>query len=117
MLILGSGNLVHNLHRMNGGMKGQPYPWALEFDTKVKDAIEKRNLRSLGAPDKWSSALVAEAHPTLEHYVPILDCAGSADEKDSVTYPYKGFDMGSVSMRMVLFGTLESNTAEEALPG
>jgi 4,5-DOPA dioxygenase extradiol len=111
VLILGSGNLVHNLHRMGVGMKSQRYPWALEFDTKVKVAIEKRDLRSLSAPDKWSSTLVAEAHPTLEHYVPILYCVGSVDEKDEVSYPYEGFDLGSVSMRMVLFGKLNSSSA------
>lgn len=111
VLILGSGNLVHNLRRMNRGLKSQPYSWALEFDTKVKVAIDKRDLRSLSAPEKWSSALVAEAHPTLEHYVPILYCVGSADEKDEVSYPYEGFDLGSVSMRMVLFGKLNGYSA------
>ena len=57
------------------------YPWAPQFDTKVKTAIEKRDLRSLGAPEKWSSALVAEAHPTLEHYVPILTAWGSRTKR------------------------------------
>jgi 4,5-DOPA dioxygenase extradiol len=103
VLILGSGNLVHNLHRINWEMQESAYPWAQEFDAKVKDAINKRDLESLGEPDRWGSALLAEAHPTLEHYAPILYCLGSTDEHDAATYPYEGIEFGTISMRMVLF--------------
>jgi 4,5-DOPA dioxygenase extradiol len=108
VLILGSGNLVHNLHRVNWEMPDSAYPWAEEFDRKVKKAIEERDLVSLSAPDRWGSTLLAEAHPTLEHYAPVLYCLGVTDETDGVTYPYEGMEFGTISMRMVLFGNLSS---------
>jgi len=103
ILILGSGNLVHNLHKINWEMKDSAYPWAEEFDGKVKKAIEERDLTSLAAPDRWGNTLLAEAHPTLEHYAPILYCLGATDEADRVSYPYEGIEFGTISMRMALF--------------
>jgi 4,5-DOPA dioxygenase extradiol len=103
VLILGSGNLVHNLRKINWEMLHGAYPWAEEFDDKVKKAIAVHDVESLSAPDRWGSSLLAEAHPTLEHYVPILYCLGSTDERDRVTYPYEGMEFGMISMRMALF--------------
>jgi len=74
-----------------------------EFDQNVKQAIEQRDKKKLAAPDKWGPNLLAEAHPTLEHYAPILYCISATDVGDQVTYPYEGIEFGSVSMRTVLF--------------
>ena len=104
VLILGSGNIVHNLRRLQGDKDAPPYPWTLEFDGRVKKAIENRDVASLAAPESWGRALEALAHPTLEHYVPLLYCLGSTTQDDAVSYPYEGFEYGSLSMRMVLFG-------------
>ncbi len=104
VLILGSGNIVHNLRRLEGDKDAQPFPWTLEFDAQVKQAIEGRDLASLAAPEHWGKPLAALAHPTLEHYVPLLYCLGSTTERDALSYPYEGFEYGSLSMRMVLFG-------------
>jgi 4,5-DOPA dioxygenase extradiol len=103
VLIIGSGNLVHNLHQINWSMEHSAYPWAAEFDAKVKQAIDQRDLASLEAPDRWGISLLATAHPTLEHYAPILYTMGSTDEHDTVSYPYEGIELGSVSMRMAFF--------------
>ncbi len=103
VLIVGSGNLVHNLHQMNWNMEHSAYPWAAEFDDKVKQAIDQRDLASLEAPDRWGTSLLASAHPTLEHYAPLLYAMGTTNEHDTVSYPYEGIEMGSVSMRMALF--------------
>lgn len=103
VLIIGSGNLVHNLHQMNWTMEHSAYPWAAEFDARVKQAIDRRDLDSLAAPDRWGVSLLASAHPTLEHYAPILYTMGSTDEHDTVSYPYEAIELGSVSMRMALF--------------
>ncbi len=104
VLILGSGNIVHNLRRLEGAKDAEPYPWTVEFDSKVTNAIETRDVASLAAPEHWGKPLAALAHPTLEHYVPLLYCMGSTDEHDVVSYPYEGFEYGSLSMRMVMFG-------------
>lgn len=104
LLILGSGNIVHNLHRINWEMPNSAYPWAEEFDGKVKKAIEERDVKVLAAPGRWGQGLLGEAHPTLEHYVPLLYCLGASGDGDAVTYPYEGIEFGTISMRMVLFG-------------
>ena len=100
VLLLGSGNLVHNLRKINWEMPQAAYPWAEEFDHKVKKAITEHDVESLSAPDRWGRSLLAEAHPTLEHYAPILYCLGSTDERDRVSYPYEGMEFGAISMRM-----------------
>jgi 4,5-DOPA dioxygenase extradiol len=105
VLILGSGNIVHNLRRLEGEKDAEPYPWTVEFDSRVKTAIETRDVKALAAPEHWGKPLAALAHPTLEHYVPLLYCMGSTSEKDAVSYPYEGFEYGSVSMRMAMFGS------------
>jgi 4,5-DOPA dioxygenase extradiol len=103
VLIVGSGNLVYNLHQMNWNREQSAYPWALEFDDKVKQAINQRDLVSLEAPVRWGTSLLASAHPTLEHYALLLYAMGSTDEHDIVSYPYESIEMGSVSMRTALF--------------
>jgi 4,5-DOPA dioxygenase extradiol len=105
VLILGSGNLVHNLHRINWEMPDGGYPWAVEFDSKVQRAMQERDSGSLAAPDRWGSALLAEAHPTLEHYAPVLYCLGASGEKDEVSFPYEGMQFGTISMRMAMFAS------------
>jgi 4,5-DOPA dioxygenase extradiol len=103
VLIVGSGNLVHNLHQINWQMAEGAYPWAQEFDSRVKRAIELRDVSALTMPEKWGESLLANAHPTLEHYAPLLYCLGCTDEQDSVTYPYESIEFGAISMRMVCF--------------
>jgi 4,5-DOPA dioxygenase extradiol len=107
VLILGSGNIVHNLGRIDWKDAHGAYDWAVEFDAKVKNAVDKHDASSLAEPQKWGQSLLATAHPTVEHYAPLLYCMGSTDERDSVSYPYEGFDFGSISMRAVLFGEQE----------
>lgn len=103
VLILGSGNIVHNLRRVDWENPHGAYDWAVEFDARVKSAVEARDAGALADPQKWGEALLATAHPTVEHYLPLLYCMGSTDENDAVSYPYEGFDFGSISMRMILF--------------
>jgi 4,5-DOPA dioxygenase extradiol len=76
----------------------------VEFDAKVKNAVEAHDATALAQPQKWGETPLATAHPTVEHYLPLLYCTGSTDERHAVSYPYEGFDFGSISMRMILFG-------------
>jgi len=104
VLILGSGNIVHNLGRLEWDDPHGAYDWAVEFDSCVKHAVDAHDAKALAAPEKWGEALLETAHPTVEHYLPLLYCMGATDERDAVSYPYEGFDFGSISMRMILFG-------------
>lgn len=103
VLVLGSGNLVHNLMAMRGQRDATPFPWASEFDDRVKNAIENRETAALANPGAWGEKLFEEAHPSLDHYLPILYTIGATDAKDDVSFPYEGLEHGSVSMRMALF--------------
>jgi 4,5-DOPA dioxygenase extradiol len=103
VLIVGSGNLVHNLRQLNWQMPQAAYPWAEEFDRRVKTAMETRDMGGLTAPGRWGEALLANAHPTFEHYLPVLYCMGATDERDVVTYPYEGIEFGAISMRLACF--------------
>jgi 4,5-DOPA dioxygenase extradiol len=114
VLILGSGNIVHNLRRIDWENPHGAFDWAVEFDAKVKNAVSAHDASALAAPQQWGEKLLETAHPTVEHYLPLLYCMGSTDERDAVSYPYEGFDFGSVSMRMVLFGADSSSSALEA---
>lgn len=105
VLIVGSGNIVHNLGRVDWNNPHGAYEWAVEFDAKVKQAVDGHDAGALTEPQKWGEALLETAHPTVEHYVPLLYCIGSTEERDKVSYPYEGFDFGSISMRMILFGS------------
>jgi 4,5-DOPA dioxygenase extradiol len=104
VLILGSGNIVHNLRQLDWNAPHGAYDWAVEFDAHVKSAVDARDTAALAEPQKWGDTLLAAAHPTVEHYLPLLYCMGSTGERDAVSYPYEGFDFGSISMRAVLFG-------------
>ncbi len=104
VLILGSGNIVHNLGRLDWEKPHAAYDWAVEFDAKVKSAVDAHDINGLAEPQKWGEALLATAHPTVEHYLPLLYCMGATDGHDEVSYPYEGFDFGSISMRMIQFG-------------
>jgi len=105
VLILGSGNLTHDLRdAFSRARRGDPSTpdWAARFDSGVARALAERDeawlLRALDTPDG------RRAHPTAEHWLPILYAAGAADARDPVTFPITGFDLGSLSMRAVLFG-------------
>jgi len=104
VLILGSGNVVHNLRQIDWESPHGAYDWAREFDAKVKSAVDAHDAGAIAEPQKWGGTLLATAHPTVEHYLPLLYCMGSADESDTVSYPYEGFDYGSISMRAILLG-------------
>lgn len=103
VLIVGSGNIVHNLRQIDWNDPHGAYDWAVEFDAKVKQAVDKHDAIAISEPQKWGDTLLTTAHPSVEHYVPLIYCMGSTDERDQVSYPYEGFDFGSISMRMILF--------------
>ena len=104
VLIMGSGNIVHNLGDAFGRMRagdGTTPSWALEFDGAVVSALEEHDAKGLARLIQGSDS--HRAHPTPEHYLPLLYAAGAAGD-DPVSFPIAGFDLGSISMRSVLFG-------------
>ncbi len=98
VLVVGSGNIVHNLRTMRPG--GAPHDWAVEFDRLVAEAIAERRF---GAVAEMEGPLMRAAHPTVEHFLPLLYTLAVADEDDEVSFFNEGIDLASVSMRSCLF--------------
>jgi len=104
VLVIGSGNLVHNLHTYAWGRhEVQPFDWAVRFEKHVKDALLKSddtllvNYESLG-----QDALLSV--PTPDHYLPLLYVLGLRKENEQIGFPVQGVDGGSVSMLAVQIG-------------
>jgi len=104
ILILGSGNLVHNLRAWARGGRGQaPYEWAARFESEARrwmlagNDAELVDYERLG-PDALRSI------PTPEHYLPLLYVLGARDPGETVTFPVEGVDGGSISMLAVRVG-------------
>lgn len=102
VMIMGSGNIVHNLREINWTTNAKPHDWAIEFDEWAKDKLIHKNF----------DALISEVHnttagklsvPTLEHYLPLLYILGASDPTDSLDFTYQGFQNASMSMRSVRF--------------
>jgi 4,5-DOPA dioxygenase extradiol len=105
VLLMASGNIVHNLRHAFGAMhRGETATpeWAARFDADVTAALEQHDGAFLARAAAGDAARLA--HPTPDHYLPLLYAAGAADAGDAVRFPVTGFDMASVSMRAVLFG-------------
>jgi 4,5-DOPA dioxygenase extradiol len=97
VLIMGSGNLVHNLlQRGSAGLP--PFAWAEEFDTTITRFIREGDhqaaVRFLDL-----GAVASAAHPTYDHFLPLLYVLGVHADGDSVTTFNEGFQEPSVSMK------------------
>lgn len=101
VLIIGSGNIVHNLGMIKWG--GKPYEWASAFDQTVKSHIQDRNHQAL---IKYStlSPDAKLAIPTAEHYLPLLYILGLMNKEENIEFFNEGTDLGSVSMTSFVAG-------------
>ncbi len=101
VLILGSGNIVHNLREI--AWEDTAYDWALGFDARMKDVILSGDHEAIIDYTK----LGRSAHlavPTLEHYLPLLYVLGARDKADRVGFFAEKVTLGSMSMRSVRLG-------------
>jgi len=103
VLIMGSGNIVHNLSRLAWEPNATPYDWAEEFDQQSKKLIIEENHRSLIEYEKLGPAAKL-AIPTPDHYWPLIYVLGLQKKNESVSFPIEGIALGSVGMRTVLIG-------------
>ncbi len=101
VLIVASGNVVHNLRMMR--WEGGTYDWAFSFDTRGRENIEKDTPTALVEYEKLGN-LARMAHPSNDHYLPLLYALGLRQKGESYRFFNDNFDLGSVSMRSVAFG-------------
>lgn len=104
VLIVGSGNLIHNLHAYSWGRHPvTAYDWAIRFETLARQRMSAHDFTPLIdyaalGPD----ALLAS--PTPDHYLPLLYVLAQHQEGEPLDYPVEGFDGGSISMLAVQVG-------------
>lgn len=101
VLILGSGNLVHNLRALAPG--APPYDWARDFDAAVARAIEARDFAAVTQALSWGQA-ARLSHPTPDHFLPALFPLGAAGTDEPLTFFNASFDLGSIAMRSFVLG-------------
>ena len=101
VLILGSGNMVHNLSMMEWTDK--PFDWAVRFDQKPKSLIEARNHAALIDYPKLGRD-AEPAIPTNEHYLPMLYALALRSADEPLRFFAEKVTMGSISMRAFQIG-------------
>ncbi len=97
VMIIGSGNLVHNLRAIAWG-GGPAYDWAESFDAKMAEAIGKGDHQAVIDGPKLGR-IAQLSHPTFDHFYPALYPLAVADKADELTFFNEGIDLGSISMR------------------
>lgn len=96
VLILASGNVVHNLRQIQWKAKDQGFKWAWEFDVDVASTIQNHpeELRNLKDHDAYRLAV-----PTPDHFLPLAYIAGIAAAKGlKFEKVIEGCTLGSLSM-------------------
>ena len=102
VLIIGSGNITHNLRTISPYENDKNIPdWAREFDETVKELILSGNFGKLIEGDKIKHFHIS--HPEPSHYIPLVYVLGLTTEDDKPSFPYEGFQYGTLSMRCVEF--------------
>lgn len=102
VLIIGSGNLVHNLGAVNWNSQEFAYDWAQEFEEKITGSILK-NTESTFINFDNLEVLSKKAHPTLDHYLPLLYSIGAGGLSIEPEVFNQKFVYGSISMTSFIF--------------
>jgi 4,5-DOPA dioxygenase extradiol len=104
ILILGSGNVVHNLHAYAWGRHPvEPHDWGLRFESRLRDLITARDLTAVAHYEDLGRDAALSA-PTPEHFLPLVYTLATCEPDEPITFPIDGFDGGSVSMLSVRVG-------------
>ena len=105
VMLVASGNVVHNLRMARWQGDSEPYPWATAFNQYVRD-----NLGWQGDIDKHPLVNFMQhpggalSNPTPEHYLPLLYILGSRQPEEAVSVPVDGIEMSALSMLSVQVG-------------
>ena len=104
ILIVGSGNLVHNLHTYAWGSHvPDPYDWAVRFETEAKHIMIAGEYKPLIDYEKLGPDAMLSI-PTPDHYLPLLYVMATRQSGEDITFPIEGVDGGSISMLTVQVG-------------
>lgn len=103
VMIIGSGNIVHNLWNVNWDYENRGFDWAERFDGFVKQRIEQGRFEELTDPHGLGQDGIL-ACPTIDHYAPLLYVLGTVYEKENMLVFNEGCTLGGVSMTSYIFG-------------
>jgi len=104
ILVIGSGNLVHNLHAYSwGGRPVEPFDWAVRFERQARELLLAGDDGPLIAYETLGHDAMLSA-PTPDHYLPLLYVLALRRQGEQVRFPVEGFDGGSISMLAVRVG-------------
>ena len=103
VLIMGSGNVVHNLGRLNwGDINAKTEDWALEFDMYVKKHLQNTDANALMDYRRFKAGQMAV--PSEDHYLPMIYSLGLTEAAEPVTWLFEGFQYANISMRCYKIG-------------
>jgi len=97
VLVMGSGNVVHNLYEIDWAQDAAPADWAIVFDAWVRDAVAARRHDELIG--YLAHPLARRAAPTAEHYLPLLYTLALQDDGERIETVHESFQHATVSMR------------------
>lgn len=103
ILIVGSGNIVHNLRQIRWEENARPHDWAVEFDLWSKEKILKRDFKAL-QDDILKTEAGRLSVPTMDHYYPLHYILGASTYHDEIKFEYEDIQNGSISMRALSVG-------------
>lgn len=104
ILLIGSGNVVHNLHSYTWGNRGaNGFGWAVRFEDRVRELLHKGDDARVVAYE-WLGIEAMLSVPTPDHYLPLLYIFGLRRANENISFPVQGVDGGSVSMLAVSIG-------------
>ena len=97
VLILGSGNIVHNLRLVDWHMGSKGFDWAYEFDDFIFENIVNKNHENILKYNEMTDS-AKHAVPTPDHFYPLLYALGASDEDDKISVFNKSCELGSLTM-------------------
>lgn len=104
ILVIGSGNLVHNLHAYAWGEHHtEPYEWAVRFESQARAWITAAEHQPLIEYETLGKDAALSA-PTPDHFLPLLYVLGTQSKGETIDFPVEGMDGGSISMLTVKVG-------------
>ena len=103
ILVVGSGNLVHNLGQVAAEEDAPPPDWAVEFDAKTAAFIERGDAVGLANFNNWGP-MSRLAHPSNDHFLPLLYVMGLRRDDEPIQFIHEGFQHGTMGMRCLQIG-------------
>jgi 4,5-DOPA dioxygenase extradiol len=103
ILIIGSGNIVHNLGLIDFDIDAKPFDWAVKFDERIKKHLMAGDHEAIiNYLELGKEAMYAV--PTQDHYLPMIYAIGLQKKSERLKFIHEGFQHGSVSMRAFQIG-------------